>query len=165
MDGRGLNRSAVAVLLSIGVMVGAYGVARCLVPDTTPARLALMLPGHGAVAIGPYLQRADAGHGARMVEQICGGCHAFQAGADDVAGPNLFGVVGRPVASVSGYAYSDALHHAGSGRVWTEQALSDWLSGPDRFAPGTRMSLNGLSDPALRADIIVYLRTLRQPQD
>jgi cytochrome c len=165
MDGRELNRGAVAVVLSVGVMVGAYGVARSLVPDTPPARLALMLPGHGAVLIGSYLERADVSSGARMVKQVCGGCHTFQPGGDDAAGPNLFGVVGRPVASVPGYAYSDALRHAGTGRVWTEQALSDWLSAPDRFAPGTRMSLNGVTDPALRADIIVYLRTLRQPQD
>lgn len=165
MDGRGLNRVAVAVVLSVGVMAGAYGVARGLVPDTTPSRLAMVLPGHGAVDIAPYLERADMGHGARMVEQVCGGCHALKAGAGDGAGPNLFGVVGRPIASAPGYAYSDALRHSAAGRTWTEQTLSDWLSSPDRFAPGTRMSLNGLTDPALRADIIAYLRTLRQPPD
>lgn len=165
MDGRVLNRVAVAVVLSVGVMAGAYGVARTLVPDTTPARLAMVLPGHGAVDIEPYLARADVGHGGRMVEQVCGGCHALRAGAGDSAGPNLFGVVGRPVASVPGYEYSEALHQSAAGRNWTEQTLSDWLSGPDRFAPGTRMSLAGLADPALRADIIAYLQTLRQAPD
>jgi cytochrome c len=43
----------------------------------------------------------------------CGGCHSIEEGGPTKLGPNLWGIIDRPVASVDGYAYSDALKEYG----------------------------------------------------
>ncbi|MFT9257041.1 MAG: c-type cytochrome [Acetobacter sp.] len=160
MNGTDLNRLGIATVLSILVLAGCYGVAWALLPDAAPPRPVFPVSGARAVPMPQLMAQADASRGRNVVEQVCGGCHALQPGMGDSVGPVLFGVFGRAVASVPGYAYSPALkRHAG--QVWNAQALSDWLSGPDRFAPGTRMSFLGIADSAQRADIIAFLQTLR----
>ena len=73
-------------------------------------------------------------------------------------GPNLYGVVGRPQASAPSYTYSAALkEHKGD---WTYEQLNEWLTKPAAYAPGTKMTFVGISDPKTRADLIVYLRSL-----
>jgi cytochrome c len=65
-------------------------------------------------------------------------------------GPNLFGVVGRPIASVAGYSYSmlhgsEKAHHGD----WTPKDLNVWLKNPSSYAPGMMMTFAGLkSDQA-----------------
>ena len=53
------------------------------------------------------------------------------------------------------FAYSDALKNHG-GR-WDWDTLSTWLHSPSRFAPGTKMTFAGLSDPQDRADVLLFL--------
>ncbi|MBO1324177.1 cytochrome c family protein [Acetobacter sp. TBRC 12305] len=161
MNGMDLNRLGVAIVLSVAVLAGCYGVAWALLPDTAPPRPAFSVSGSHAAPIQQLLAQADASRGETVVEQVCGGCHALRPGMGDSVGPLLYGVFGRPVASAPDYAYSPALkRHAGT--TWTAQALSDWLSAPDRFAPGTRMSFPGIADAGQRADIIAFLQTLRE---
>jgi cytochrome c len=37
--------------------------------------------------------------------------------------------------------------------------MDEWLAGPKRFAPGTKMSFAGLSDPQERANLIAFVNT------
>lgn len=83
------------------------------------------------------------------------GCRACHSGA---IAPSLKGVVGRHVASVSDYGYSDALK-AKSTLVWTPETLNTFLTGPEAFAPGTRM-VKIVPDAQQRADVIAYLQSL-----
>ena len=64
----------------------------------------------------------------------------------------------RPVASVPGFAYSDALkkHHG----PWTYAEIFQWIEDPAKYAPGTKMTFAGLPDAKQRADVISFLRTL-----
>jgi cytochrome c2 len=78
-------------------------------------------------------------------DRFCAGCHAPAFGTPP--GPPLTGVLGRPVASVPGFAYSDALKAAG-GR-WTDDRLKAFLADPEAFAPGTTMRLSKLDDEVL----------------
>ena len=80
-------------------------------------------------------------------------------GETGLTGPNLFGVVGRAVASAPYFEYSAALERlpAQGCRIWTEAALDAFLQSPEDFAPGTAMTLVGLTDPDERADVIAYL--------
>jgi len=59
---------------------------------------------------------------------------------------------------MEGYAYSAALK-AKEG-PWTFAELNEWLKKPSAYAPGTKMSYAGISDPKKRADVIDYLHTL-----
>ena len=89
--------------------------------------------------------------------RVCQACHTFQKGQASNIGPNLYGVVGRPVASVAGFNYSAALKAKGG--TWTFDALNAWLKNPRADVPGTLMSFAGFDDESERADVIDYLNS------
>lgn len=89
----------------------------------------------------------------------CGGCHAAGKEAEYKIGPNLAGVVGRPVASAPGFLYSAALRALGG--KWTAERLDAFIAHPRGLAPSTTMAYPGLNDSAERAAIIEYLRIRR----
>jgi cytochrome c len=90
----------------------------------------------------------------------CVACHTFAQGGKNGLGPNLYGVVGAPVAEVSGYTFSAALKAKAAGGPWTFAELNEWLTKPAAYAPGTKMTFAGIKDAAQRAEVIAYLRTL-----
>lgn len=99
----------------------------------------------------PVAGAVDAAAGIALYQAKCGGCHSLDT---DRIGPRHRGVVGRPVASVPGFAYSPALRRLGG--VWTAARLDRWLQGPQAVAPGSRMFLT-VQDAASRQAIIAYL--------
>lgn len=100
---------------------------------------------------------ADAAAGEKVFGK-CKACHKLD-GADST-GPHLNGVVGRPVGSIGGFAYSDAMHaHAGEAPDWTPEALQEFLADPKGIVKGTKMSFAGLKKVEDRANLIAYLET------
>jgi len=89
--------------------------------------------------------------------RVCQACHTFQKGQPNNIGPNLYGVVGRPVASLPGFNYSAALKAKGG--TWTFDALNTWLKDPRADVPGTLMTFAGFDDESERADVIDYLNS------
>jgi cytochrome c len=87
---------------------------------------------------------------------VCKTCHAVEAGKNMI-GPSLHAIQGRTSGSIPGYAYSAA--NKGSGIVWTNEKLFQYLEAPQRVIPGTKMTYTGLKDPQKRADVIAYLDT------
>ena len=86
----------------------------------------------------------------------CTACHTIAQGGANGIGPNLWGVMGKPVGQhVAGFAYSSAL--ADHGGEWNYENMSDWLASPRAFASGTKMSFAGLSSPEDRANVMLYL--------
>jgi cytochrome c2 len=83
---------------------------------------------------------------------------AFEEGQGPKVGPDLYGVVGRKIASAPGFNYSAALKSKSG--TWDFNALNAWLSKPTAYAPGTAMTFAGLSNDKQRADVIAYLDTL-----
>ena len=57
---------------------------------------------------------------------------------------------------VEGYNYSPALRK--SGLAWDAKTLDQWLQGPQKLAPGSKMYLV-VANPAERAAIIAYLQS------
>jgi cytochrome c len=109
------------------------------------------------VPIESLLPTASADRGAQLTKQ-CQICHNFQEGQGAKVGPDLYGVVGRAVASVAGFNYSAPLKAKGG--TWTFDELNKWLTKPGADVPGTSMTFAGISSEKQRADIIVYLDTL-----
>lgn len=67
----------------------------------------------------------------------CKACHSvigpdgteFQKGGK--TGPNLYGVIGRPVASVAGFKYGEGILAVGAtGAVWDEASLAAYITDP-----------------------------------
>jgi cytochrome c2 len=98
---------------------------------------------------------ADADAGQQIYRQ-CQACHQIENERNGV-GPHLVGVVGREIASVDGFNYSDAL--AGLDGAWTLDELSAWIENPREYAPGNRMGYQGLSDEQDRANLMAYLQS------
>ena len=109
-----------------------------------------------AKTLNQLLAEADVAKGGKLFSK-CKSCHKLEEGKN-ATGPSLYGVVGRPVASVSGFAYSDALK--GVGGTWTPEALDQWLTSPKAYAPGNKMSFKGLPKDTDRANMIAYLATI-----
>ncbi len=103
------------------------------------------------------LAKADPKKGAQDAK-VCTTCHSFDKGGAAKVGPDLWGAVGRPIASVAGFSYSDSLK--GTGGDWTYEKLDHWIANPKGMASGTKMAFPGESDPHKRADILAYLQTL-----
>lgn len=88
----------------------------------------------------------------------CASCHSVAAGTN-MTGPSLNAVVGRPMASVAGFAYSDAMKaHATTAPNWSYDALYDFLGAPQKVVKGTKMSFVGIKKPEERIALIAYLR-------
>ena len=103
-----------------------------------------------------YLQTADAAAG-EAVFRKCAACHTVDQGGANGLGPNLFGTMGANVAHVAGFSYSEALRSHGG--TWDWETMSAWLTSPRTFAPGTKMTFAGLSDPQDRANLMMFLNS------
>jgi cytochrome c len=99
-----------------------------------------------------------AARGKRLFLQ-CASCHEVGDSTIVKTGPNLKGVVGRPVASAPGFGYSAALK--AQSFIWDDATLDRWLQKPNEVAPGTSMAFIGLPGTDDRKAVIAYLRTLR----
>ena len=104
------------------------------------------------VDVAALVAAADPAAGETIFKK-CAACHKLD-GANAV-GPHLDGVVGRPVGSVEGFAYSDPMKaHGGD---WTPDDLFHFLANPKKYVPGTKMTFAGLPKPEDRANVIAYL--------
>jgi len=102
-----------------------------------------------------YMSQADAAKGEDVFKK-CAACHNADKGGANALGPNLYGVVGEAAATGrGGFAFSDALKSKGG--KWDFDSLNAWLTSPKAYAPGTKMTFAGLSNPQDRANVIAYL--------
>jgi cytochrome c len=109
-----------------------------------------------AQPIEALLVSANVQNGQQTAKE-CELCHNLGKGQGSKIGPDLYGVVGRPVASEAGFNYSSALKSKGG--TWTFDALNTWLTNPRADVPGTLMTFAGISNEHQRADVIAYLNS------
>ncbi len=164
------NRTALALLGSILFAMLLVAFSNLVFAPERPAVPGFALPSAtGALAEAPaaaapketplpvLLAKADAKKGAQD-SKVCATCHNFEKGGAAKIGPPLWGVVGRPIGSFPGFAYSDSLK--GVGGDWTYEKLDHWIADPKGMASGTKMAFPGEKDPQKDADILAYLQTL-----
>lgn len=108
----------------------------------------------------------DAANGASVFKQ-CGACHSAEKG-QNIVGPSLYGVIGRPAGSISGFSYSPAMQEAAAkGLLWTPENVTAYLADPRKFLrdfagdPDARNKMTfSLADPADRDDVVTFLQSL-----
>ncbi len=120
------------------------------------------------------VQAGDAAKGETEFKK-CLACHAITA-ADGTelrkggkTGPSLFGVIGRPVASVPDYPYGGSILAVGAtGAVWDEAALAEYVANPTLWLQ-TRLDDKGAKSKMSfklakgGADVAAYLATFGPP--
>ena len=109
-----------------------------------------LAPMSGAVA-----QDADAG--ARVFNQ-CRACHTITQGGRNGVGPNLYGVWGRPAASIEAFRYSAPMRaKAGEGLVWNADNMRAYLTDPKAVVPAGSMAFVGIRNEQQLNDLLAYL--------
>jgi cytochrome c len=107
---------------------------------------------------GTVLPAADVAAGEAVFAK-CKSCHNADQGGPNGTGPNLYGVEGRKPGSHPGFAYSPAMTDLGS-KVpqWDFEHLNQFISGPQKYLNGTKMTFVGLKKPEERIALIAWLR-------
>jgi len=105
-----------------------------------------------------YAQDDEVAEG-KAVFQRCAICHKVEKGATGGLGPNLFGVVGRKAATQPGFEYSAPLKAANI--TWTNDKLEQWIAGPAKMVPGTKMAFPGITSKGQVREVVAYLNTLK----
>ena len=118
-----------------------------------PAAVALAFVLHASAAAEDALVAAG-----REAFTPCRSCHALEAPAAGLPGPDLAGLIGRPVAGLAGFSYSPALRAAGDGGlVWDRARLERFLADPEGMFPGMWMSYPGIGDAGERRALAAFI--------
>ncbi|OFW80135.1 MAG: hypothetical protein A2887_06510 [Alphaproteobacteria bacterium RIFCSPLOWO2_01_FULL_40_26] len=106
------------------------------------------------IDLAALMKLADAKRGAKIFKK-CASCHNVEKNSGNKVGPNLFGIVGNARASISGFAYSNAMKAKGGS--WDRDSIDQFIAKPQDFISGTKMAFPGLKKPQDRADVILFL--------
>ena len=106
------------------------------------------------VDISSLLALGDIKHGEKVFKK-CAACHVIEKGGANKIGPALYGVLGRKVAAIGDYKYSQALEDYN--KLWTFEEMNGYLRKPQSWIKGTKMSFAGLRKEKDRASVILYL--------
>jgi len=112
----------------------------------------------GPESITDLIASADIERGKKL-SRACMACHSMDQGGKVQQGPPLWGVAGRSVASIGGFAYSDAMK--GFGGSWDVEKLNHFLWNPKKALSGTKMNYRGVKKPEDRAALVAYLKSLK----
>ena len=91
----------------------------------------------------------------------CQSCHNFDSGGPNMTGPNLFGVLGRKPGTHPGFAYSQGMTDFGAKQpTWDFVHINDFITSPQKYIDGTKMTFVGLKQRQDRINVIAYLNSL-----
>jgi cytochrome c len=114
-----------------------------------------------------WYSNASAERGKEIFKK-CTSCHSLEninAPLGNQIGPHIIGIVDQKISYNANYNYSAAIKKRSTSgdagkneNIWTSENLNKFLSSPQKFAPGNKMTFIGLSEPQDRADVIAFLK-------
>jgi cytochrome c len=167
-----VNMSVGALLATVFVMmsvsIASEGIFHSAAPEKEGfAIVAAEEPAGGAAAeaappavpVGQLMASADAAAGATAFKK-CQSCHSIEKGGPNKVGPDLWGLVNRPIATHEGFSYSAALKDFSKGgqETWTFEHLNHFLAAPKAYVKGTAMGFAGIKNDTERANLLAYIR-------
>jgi cytochrome c len=124
-------------------------------------KFALAMGALAAIAAGASAFAQPISDAGERAFQFCFSCHSVEKNqTETLSGPNLNGVVGRPIASKEGFEYSPALKSfAAGGKTWTPELILEFIQDPQKLVPRTAMQRPpGPRTPEDRAALLEYLK-------
>ena len=133
-----------------------------------------LLAGLAALTLAtPVLAEGDPAKGENEFKK-CKACHSIVA-PDGTAiqkggkvGPNLYGVVGRAVASAPDFNYGEGIKElAATGAVWTEEEIAAYVTDPTKYLDDKTGDAGAKSKMSFKlnknqADVAAYLASVAQ---
>ena len=171
MDSFEWNKIAGAVLFALLVVMGIREVNSIVNHEPEVAVKGWQVPGveatetAGAEApkeepLAVLLAKGSADNGAKVFKK-CMACHTIEKGGANKVGPALYGIIDKAKGGAAGFNYSAGIkERAAKGEKWDYESLDAFIANPKAYVAGTLMGYAGLADPAKRADMLVYLRSL-----
>ena len=136
-------------------MAHSFAILGVALSGTLPAIVLAVAGVAGEASLRERLAAASPERG-QKVFRVCSACHSIDEGAAHTIGPNLWGVVGRPVAAAEGFGrYTPAMLSFGG--IWSAERLDRYLRQPMVEIEGTAMVFPGIASDVDRADLIVWL--------
>ncbi len=106
---------------------------------------------------------AFAGERGAEVFRACAACHTLTPDGGNRAGPTLYRLFGRHIASVPDYPYSEGLRQLDI--VWGAETLTQLFTlGPMAYTPGTKMPEQTVGSADDLAALIAFLREATAPR-
>ncbi len=153
-------------LMLLALNIGASALFAPEKPEKPGYNIAVKEEGAGGPAaagepekpIAVLLASASVEKGQAAAKQ-CASCHTFEKGGPNRVGPNLYDIIGHERGTGrGGFNFSAAMKAKGGN--WSFEDLNEFLKNPRAAIPGTNMTFAGVSRDTVRADLLVYLRSL-----
>lgn len=107
---------------------------------------------------GTDLPKADVAAG-QAVFAKCQSCH--KPTDENGTGPGLNGILGRKPGGHAGFAYSAPMvEFGGKNPKWDFEHVNAFITAPQKYIAGTKMTFAGLKKKEDRINVIAYLHTL-----
>ena len=166
MDSFEVNKIIAAVLVTVLIVFGVGKVSDIIFHVETPKvqgyKVEVKLASSSStessaesqIDIAALLTMGDIEHGKKVFKK-CAACHSIKKDGKNKIGPKLWGVMFRPVGSITGYKYSKAL--SGYKKEWNWKEINAFLIKPSAWIKGNKMGFAGLKKEKDRASVMLYL--------
>ena len=173
MNSTQLSKIAAAIVMTLLAMIVIGKLTSFVYAPQTPDKPGFAVAveeAHDTVAVeqapqvdlAALMAVADVAKG-QTVAKKCIACHTFEKGGKDKAGPNLYIVLNRELASNDGYKYSKAfVAKNAEGTKWGYEELFEFFKKPSAYIKGTAMGFGGIKKETQSADLIAYVRSLSE---
>jgi len=166
MDSFEINKIIAAVLVTVLLVFGIGKISDLIFHIEKPTvqgykveikvgdATAIQASAESQVDISAFLALGDVATG-KQVFRKCSACHSIAKDGGNKIGPKLWGVMFRPVGSITDYKYSKAL--STYGKEWSWEEMNGFLIKPSKWIKGNKMGFAGLKKDEDRASVILYL--------
>ena len=164
MDSFEINKIIAAILITVLLIFGMNKISNVLFhvnkPDVKGYKVEInntttnQANTESQIDISALLALGNTDHGAKVFKK-CAACHSVNQGGKNKIGPALWGVLIRPVGSITDYKYSKAL--SSYGKEWSWKEMNGFLTKPAKWIRGNKMGFAGLKSEKDRASVMLYL--------